>query len=175
MKLLAALAISFLVTAANASETRVFTKTSATTATVTISGKDIENQAANYIDNEEFEQFVTMMMADPQSPLAKLVKSIEQEYCNETAEVPGGYIGACGSIHFSKSVVTSFGRGGWMSAAATHSFFVGFRSDGTGRFLESSHLVHVNESVEAQVDKDFEFTGVMIKTYSQPSITDLSK
>jgi len=153
-----------------AGETRVYKKTGATTATVTIKTEETDStQAAVYVDAQENKRFIQQILKDPKSPLAILVKKIETENCEDPTE------GYCGSITMTDAVGTSFGRGGWMSAGATYSFFVGYTEAGTGHFFAVSHIVTISESAEAQTktDGDMEYSGVVLKTLSLDSIKEV--
>jgi hypothetical protein len=143
-------------------EIRTYKKTGATTAEVLIQNAD--TQAAMYIDGNENAQFISELLEDSQSPLSKLAKEIQDEMCGDMTDeedMPLDY--SCGYVDLSNTVMTSYGRGGWMSAGASYTFFMGFRHAGTGRFFESTHMITIHESVEATVDENYEPNGEMVK------------
>lgn len=145
-------------------ETRDFKKNNAETATVhIITDEKDSTQAAMYLDGKENQKLIAMMLADPASKLAKLKAQIEMENCEETSKPENPWIDMCGQVEISDLVKTSFSRGGWAEGSAGYSFFVGFRQDGTGRFLESTHLVEINESVYAKMDKNGNYIGKIEK------------
>lgn len=161
--LIIVLSTALLSTVAHA-ETREFKKNNAETATVRIVTDEKDStQAAQYLDGKENQQLIKMMLADPASQLAKLKAKIEIENCEETSTPENPWIDMCGQVEISDLVKTSFSRGGWAEGSAGYSFFVGFRQDGTGRFLESTHLVEINESVYAKMDKDGNYIGEIQK------------
>lgn len=154
---------SFLFSTAHA-DTREFKKTNAETATVRIVTDEKDSiQAAMYLDGKENQQLIKMMLADKDSKLAKLKAEIEKENCDETSTAENTWIDMCGEVVISDLVKTSFARGGWAEGSAGYSFFVGFRQDGTGRFFESTHLVEINESVNAKMDNAGNYIGEIQK------------
>lgn len=153
----------FFFSAAHA-ETRDFKKVDSQSAKVLITTDDRDYvQAAQYLDGQENQQLITMLLADPDSRLSKIKAAIELDICgtNSTPEEP--WIDQCGQVEFSDLVQTSYGRGGWAEGYADYTFFVGFRSDGTGMMLESLYTVEITESVVANIDNDGTYTGTVEK------------
>lgn len=139
---------------AQATEIRQFAKTSADAAQVTIQTEEQEGvQAAAYVDAQENEQFIKMLLEDPTSRLSELKKSIENQICETPAERHGDWIDGCGAVELTPAVQTSFTRGGWMYADAQYTFFVGFRHEGTGHMFDASHLVVISEQVTVELDE----------------------
>jgi hypothetical protein len=156
-----ALTLSF---SAFAEETRAFKKTSSTEATITIKTEETDYvQAAAFVDAQENEEFIKQLLNDENSSLAKLVKEIELKNCEATSTPENKWIDGCGEVTITEAVRTSFGRGGWQSAGAAYTFFVGFTSDGTGRFFDASHTVTILESTEAQTNDNFDYNGTVLK------------
>lgn len=159
-----------------AEEVREYKKTSSTEALVTIHTEEQDNtQAAAYVDAQENDKFISDLQKDPQSSLAKLIKEIELRNCDATSTPDKSWIDGCGEITITKEVKTGFGRGGWASAGASYKFFVGFTSDGSGRFFSVSHMVTISESAEAQVDGDYNYSGVVLKTLTLDNITKIAE
>ncbi|WII71892.1 hypothetical protein QJS83_15620 [Bdellovibrio sp. 22V] len=175
-KVLGFLVPLFFVFSAHADDVRTFSKLGPNTALVKIDTEDKEGtQAAMYIDGIENQEFITMMLADPTSSLSILRKQIETENCPDEVPTPEGHIPGCGEVEFTPIVQTAFGRGGWMEAAATYTFFVGFRFEGTGHYFESTHMVSFSERAEAQVDDNMDYLGVVLKTLNLEKIVPLPK
>lgn len=158
-------------------ESRTFKKVSAEKATVKIlpdGGADSGVQAAEFVDAQENDQFIKMLLADPTSTLAKLRTQIEKETCEGATSTPENpWIDGCGEVEVTNSVQTSFGRGGWMGAGAGYTFFVGFRNDGTGHFFEASHMFTITEDVSADVNDEGEYIGSVTKDLSFGKLTKL--
>lgn len=175
--LLLGLLVLTLSNAALAGETRTYKKLSSSEATVTIKTEETEyTQAAGYVDGQENEKFIADLLKDPSSPLAKVAREIEQENCGETSTADNSWIDGCGEVTITKEVRTSFGRGGWASAGAGYTFFIGFTSDGTGRFFDVSHMVTIFESADAQTDAEtFDYNGEIIKSLGLVEIKKLDK
>ena len=159
----------------HANETRTYAKDSGVQATVTIKTEEVDStQAAAYVDAKENKKFIADLLADPTSQLYKIKKEIELANCEETSTAEESWIDGCGEVTITEEVRTSFGRGGWMSAGAGYTFFVGFTSDGTGRFFNSTYMVTISESVEAQTNNEsFDYNGVIIKTLTLDEIRKL--
>lgn len=148
-----------------AAETRTYKKVNASEATVTIKTEETDGtQAAAYVDGNENEQFINELLKDESSPLYKLAREIEQEMCDATSTPDNSWIDGCGEVTITKEVRTSFGRGGWASAGAAYTFFIGFTSDGTGRFFDVSHMITIGESADAQTTEEGEYNGEVIKS-----------
>jgi len=157
-----------------AEEQRSYKKTSSTEAVVTITTEETDStQAASYVDGKENETFIKDLLKDSSSPLAKLVKEIELQNCEETSTPDNSWIDGCGEVRITKTTLTSFGRGGWASAGAGYTFFVGFVSDGTGRFFESTHMVTITESADAQTNDNYDYSGIVLKTLNLVEIKKL--
>jgi|GEM_PF-615687 len=169
------LLISFFLTLpAFATEQRQFQKVDANTAVVKIITEERDStQVANYIDAQENAQYLLMLLADHQSKLSLLMKQIQQDNCGTTTEAPDGWIDGCGGAEITDFVRTSFGRGGWMEAGAGYTFFVGFRSAGTGRFFESTYMVTFFEHGVADVDQNGEYLGSITKDLTFGTVTKL--
>ncbi len=138
-----------------------------------IDGEDSSGQATTLLDGEENQKFIKSLLNDPNSELAKLKSKLELQYCEENSSDDSEWISGCGGVELTSLVSTSFNRGGWMGGARGYSFFVGFRHDGSGRFFESEYLVTIVESVEAQVDDNYEYQGKNIKTIELVKIQKL--
>ncbi len=158
-----------------AAETRTYKKADSTAATVSIKTEETDyTQAAGYVDAQENEQFIAELLKDPSSPLAKLVKEIELANCEQTSTPENKWIDGCGEVTITEAVRTSFGRGGWASAGAGYTFFVGFTSDGSGRFFDVSHMVTIFEAAEAQTKEESgDYSGEIIKYLSLSEIKKL--
>lgn len=126
-------------------------------------------QAASFIDREETEKFLKGMLKDKNSKLSQLKSKLEIENCDTNSNDEESWIEGCGEVELTPFVQTSYGRGGWASAGAGYSFFVGFRSDGTGRFFEANYLVNFYESVEA-IGEGENFDGKYLKTLELTSV-----
>ncbi|KHD89962.1 MAG: hypothetical protein OM95_00020 [Bdellovibrio sp. ArHS] len=149
---------------AQAIEPKKISKTGANSALVRIETEEKDGtQAAAYIDAAEMPDFIQMMLSDSTSEFAKIKHELEMENCQETSTTPDGHIPDCGAVEWTNLVQTSFGRGGWMSAGAAYTLFIGFRFDGTGHFFEASHMVVLSESAEALVDGNMNYTGFINK------------
>ncbi len=157
-------------------EVRTYKKVSATEATVTIKSSETDwTQAAGYVDAKENEKFIDDLLKDPASPLYKLAREIEREICGTESTPESSWIETCGEVTITKEVKTSFARAGWASAGSSYTFFIGFTSDGTGRFFDVSHMVTIGESTEAQTNEDYEYSGTVIKTLSLIEIKKLER
>jgi hypothetical protein len=167
------IAATLLVSAAHA-ETREFKKTTANSAQVVITTDDKDSvQAATYLDGQENNKLLSQLLADPNSKLAKLKATIEKANCDANSTPNDDWIPQCGEVELSTLVQTSFGRGGWAEGNAEYSFFVSFRMDGTGHFLESLYLVSIVESVEAKTDANYNYAGQVVKSLSLGSVQKL--
>ncbi|MGZ3818045.1 MAG: hypothetical protein ACXWRZ_15380 [Bdellovibrio sp.] len=146
-------------------EQRSFKKSSPDAAIVQITTGSPQQsvQAADFVDAMENKQFIEMMLSDKASQLAKIRRDLELENCGKES-VDGKWIESCGQVQLTDYVLTSFGRLGWMMAGASYSFFVGFRMDGTGRYFNSSYLVTINETVEANENGNRNYTGSLVKS-----------
>ncbi len=158
-----------------AEETRTYEKNSNVQATVTIKTEETDStQAAAYVDAKENEAFIKELLADPTSPLAKIKKEIELENCEANSTPDNSWIDGCGEVTVTDFVRTSFGRGGWMSAGAGYTFFIGFTSDGSGRFFSTTHMISIFEDVEAQVNPEsFDYNGITLKILTLDEIKKL--
>jgi len=146
-------------------ESRIYKKLNSSEAQVTIKTDEKESiQAAIYTDGIENNQFINDMLMDKNSILSKLKSSIQNENCGKISPVGQLAVDGCGHVTITKEVRTSFGRGGWMSAGGSYTFFVGFTNDGTGRFFDVSHMVSISESAEAQTKSDGTYSGVILKS-----------
>ncbi|MEA9356777.1 hypothetical protein SHI21_11200 [Bacteriovorax sp. PP10] len=172
--ILSLLVLSFAAHADESTTTRSYKKISSVEAVVTITEESNEGtQAAIYIDGIESDRFLSDLAADKNSPLAKAIAEIEMESCGEVSTSPLEYIEGCGSVEITNSVQVSYGRGGWASAGQSSIYFVGFRFDGTGNMFDSSYMIKVSESVEAQTDVNGEYNGTLLKVYSLDKVTKL--
>lgn len=161
---------------AHAEDTRTYKKVSPIEAVVTIKTEDAHyTQVAPYVDGVENEQFLSDLLKDPKSPLAKLAREIEMENCETTSTPDNSWIDGCGEVTLTTPVRTSFGRGGWASASASYTVFVGFTMDGTGRFFEVSHTIQISEGAEAQTDITGEYNGYITKVLSLDNVKKLDK
>ena len=155
-------------------ETRTYKQISETDALVIIKTEEQDGtQAASYVDGAENNRFVKEMLKNKKSPLAELKKKIELEICETTSTEENNWIEACGEVTITEMVRTSFGRGGWMSAGASYTFFVGFTHDGTGHFFEVTHMVKIEEMVEAEMDTDMNYKGIINKHLSLSGISEM--
>lgn len=150
-------------------EKREYKKVNANEAVVTITTEETDGtQAAVYVDAAENKKFIEELLKDPKSKLAQAVSDLEMSTCGANSTPENPWIDGCGEVTITDAVRTSFGRGGWMSAGAGYTFFVGFTSDGSGRFFDVSYMVTISEGAEAQVkgDDSFEYSGVVLKSLS---------
>jgi hypothetical protein len=155
-------------------ETRTFLKLSENEAQVTIKTEETDStQAAVYVDGQENSIFINMLLKDKTSKLSKLKASIEMENCETTSTDENPWIDGCGEVTITSEVRTAFGRGGWMSAGAVYTFFVGFTNAGTGRFFTATHMVNMSEESEAQIDGDYEYNGIVLKHLALDEIIKL--
>jgi hypothetical protein len=167
------IAITFLVSAAQA-EMREFKKHDANSAEVIITTDEKDyTQAAVYLDGQENAKLLSMVLADPASELSKLKLEIELDNCEANSTPDDDWVPQCGQVEFSELVKTSFGRGGWAEGQAGYSFFIGFRMQGTGRFLESLYLVTIVETVVAAQDENYNYQGTITKTLNVGTIQKL--
>jgi hypothetical protein len=158
-----------------AEELRTYKKDSNLQATITIQTEETDStQAAIYVDEKENKKFIDDLLSDPNSLLAQLKSKIELENCEANSTLENTWIDGCGEVTVTEFVRTSFGRGGWASAGASYTFFVGFTSDGTGRFFDVSHMVTISESADAQTNNDGDYNGIVIKTLTLDSIKSLN-
>lgn len=175
--LLTSLLFSTLIQTATGEESRKFEMISDIGAHVKIKTDEEAVQAAAYVDGAEADQFIEGMLKLKNSPLAKIKRQVELDNCSETSQNNGredGWIDGCGEVVITDMVRTEFGRGGWAEAGAGYTFFVGFRSDGTGRFTHSTHMVKIWEDVYAEtLDNTGDFAGTLLKTYSLSAIKEL--
>ena len=159
-----------------AQESRSYLKLSASEAKVTIQTEETDStQGAVYLDGIENERFIQDLLKDKNSDLAKLKAKIEMDNCDKVSTEENSWIDGCGEVELSEPVRTSFGRDGWTGGFAGYTFFVGFRSDGTGRYLESTHMVTIYEGTDAQTNENGDYSGVVEKTLSLGKITELPK
>lgn len=131
------------------------------------------NQAAIFVDGSYNKKFVEELLKDKKSELSQLKKKIELENCEQESTEENPYIDGCGEVELTAMVQTSFGRGGWASAGAAYTFFVGFRNHGTGRFFNSTHMITITENVEAVSNDGEEFKGIFINTLNLTSVKKL--
>jgi hypothetical protein len=160
-----------------AETSKKFEQVSDIAALVTIKTEEQDGtQAAVYVDASDNTQFIQEMLKLQGSPLAELKKKIELENCEQTSTPENDWIDGCGQVVITEEVRTSFGRGGWMSAGAGYTFFVGFLSDGSGRFFDATHMVTIFENCEAQMkDGTFEYNGIVLKSLSLEGIKELEQ
>ncbi len=155
-------------------ETRTYKTVSPTVASVDILVDTEEGgQAGSYVDGQETKTFIKGLLTNPESPLFKLKQEIELANCEETSQGDKTWIDMCGEVTLTPTVRTSFARVGWAEAGAGYTFFIGFTSDGTGRFFDVSHMVTISENVEAEFSDQGEFVGKFIKTLSFSGIKKL--
>ena len=176
MKFFTGLSLFVLVfTAAHAEqEVKTYSKTDSDTAQVVYkTGVDGVTQAAALVDGEQNQKFISDLLNDSSSKLAKLKAQIEKEICDENSTPESSHIDGCGEVELTAVVETSFGREGWAAAGAAYSFFVGFRADGTGHFYNANYLVRFSEFVEAMGEEGQEFDGTFLKTLTLNTITKL--
>ncbi|MFS4460557.1 hypothetical protein [Bdellovibrio sp. HCB2-146] len=155
-------------------ETRDFQKVDSHSAKVVITTDDRDYvQASEYLDGKENQELISMLLADPDSRLAKIRNAIEMQICETNSTPENPWIDQCGQVEFSDLVQTSFARGGWAEGYASYTFFIGFRSDGTGMILESLYSVEVNESIVANIDTEGNYIGTLEKKLTLGFITKL--
>lgn len=151
-----------------------YTKMDANSAQVIIAtGPEGESQAAVLVNGEQNQQFIDELLKDKSSKLAQLKAQIEMENCETTSTDTETYIDGCGEVRITPAVVTSFGRGGWASAGAGYTFFVGFVEAGTGRFFEATYMIKMSESVEAIGGENDEFDGTFLKLLTLDEVKKL--
>ena len=156
-----------------AEESKKFEMVSDMAALVTIQTDEEAIQAAGWIDGSDNQQFIDELLRLEGSALIKLKKQIELENCETNSSPDNSWIDGCGEVTITREVRTSFGRGGWASAGAGYTFFVGFTSDGTGRFFNSSHMVTLLEDIEAQTNEEGDFNGTLFKYVSLSNIQEV--
>lgn len=175
-QLLTMLLLLCMVTTGHADEKRTYTKINSSEAKVVIETQEHEGiQAAAYIDAKENERFIQDLMKDKNSKLYNLKLQIEKENCNQSTMPGKNKIDGCGEVTLTKEVRTSFGRGGWSSGGSSYTFFIGFTNEGSGRFFDVSHMVTISEAVEAQIKKNGEYAGSIIKTLEMGKITRIDE
>lgn len=130
-------------------------------------------QAAMYVDGDEIETFIQMLLLDSSSRLAQVRDHLEQEICAPAAVRYGGWIEDCGAVELTPAVQTSFARAGWMSAGAQYTFFVGFRHAGSGRMFDVSYMVTIREDVEAELAPEGIRGSILKKTLSLDKVTEI--
>ena len=157
-----------------AAETRAYTKINSSEATVVIATEERSStQAAIYVDGKENERFIQEMFKDSKSKLFQIRQAIEKENCNKNSTPDKTWIDGCGEVTLTKEVRTAFGRGGWASGAAGYTFFIGFTSEGSGRFFDVSHMAIISEDVEAQTTSTGDYAGKVVKKLSMGKIIKL--
>lgn len=150
-----------------AAESRQFTKVDTERAVVKIVTDEGQGvQAAVFVDGEENEKFMKMLLEEPNSRLASLRDELEKENCDPSAQRYDSWIEDCGSVEFTDPVQTSFARGGWMSAGAQYTYFVGFRHAGTGHIFEATYMVVIQEEVNAEMNQQNGTPSVLKKDLS---------
>lgn len=159
---------SFIFTlSAFAAESRQFSKVDTEQAMVKIVTEESQGlQAAMYVDGAENEKFMKMLLEEPSSRLAALRDELEKENCDSEAPRYDSWIEDCGTVEFTEPVQTSFARGGWMSAGAKYTYFVGFRHAGTGHIFEASYMVVIQEEVNATLNQQTGAPGILTKDLS---------
>lgn len=151
-----------------------YSKSDANSAQVIIAtGPEGESQAAVLVNGEQNQQFIDELLKDKSSKLAMLKAQIEMDNCETTSTDSETYIDGCGEVRITPAVVTSFGRGGWASAGAGYTFFVGFVEAGSGRFFEATYMVKMSEGVEAIGGENDEFDGTFLKSLTLDEIKKL--
>jgi len=157
------------------SEKRTYTKKNSQEASVVIiTDEQDSTQAAMYVDGKENARFIDEMLRDSKSKLFKLRQAIELENCGTTSTTPEARrIDGCGEVTITKEIRTSFGRGGWASGGAGYTFFVGFTSEGSGRFFDVSHMAVIFEDVEANTKENGDYAGSVVKTLNLEKIIKL--
>lgn len=164
----------FVTLSAHADDVRDFQKVNSNKAIVSIETEDKDGtQAAAYLDGAENPQFINMLLDDSQSRLSLLKQTLEMEHCQKISATPDGWIDGCGAVEVTEIIRTSFGRGGWMEGASGYTFFVGFRSAGTGHYFESTHMVTFTEHVVANTDANMKYLGSVTKTLELGKIVKL--
>lgn len=159
-----------------AEEIKIYKKLNSSQAEVVIQTAQQDGiQTAAYVDGGENDHFVSDLMSDKKSLLNKLKRQIEMENCEQTSTDETTQIPGCGEVQLTNFILTSFGRGGWDSAGAAYTFFIGFRQEGTGRFFDVSHMVTISESVLAQTTEDGSYAGKIIKTLNFGKITRIDE
>lgn len=155
-----------------AEEKRSYKKLSPEQAEVVITTQEQEStQASTYVDGAEVGRFLSELFLDEHSRLFELKRQIEWENCHEKSSHESNQIPGCGSVEWTPWVMTSFGRGGWDISAASYTFFIGFRSEGTGRFFDGSAMVTLTEDVQAQTTPEGQYTGSVLKELELGKIT----
>lgn len=150
---------------AHAVEIRTYKKLNSSEASVVIQTDERQSiQAASYVDGKENDRFIQEMFKDKNSKLFQIRQTIEKENCNKTSTPEKTWIDGCGEVTLTKEVRTSFGRGGWASGGGGYTFFIGFTSEGSGRFFDVSHMANISEEVEAQTTSTGDYAGKLIKT-----------
>lgn len=141
-------------------ESRTYKKISSSEAVVTIHTDETDGtQAMIYTDGSHNERFLQDLLADQSSELSKAAKAIILENCGEDAS-------DCGEVTLTDSVRTGFGRGGWMEAGSVFTSFLGFTHNGSGRYFGVDYQIEVVEDVVAQVNADYQYSGVVVKNLS---------
>lgn len=159
-----------------AEEKRTFKKISEKNAEVTIHTEETDySQAAAYVDGKENAAFIKMLLLDKSSELSRLKSEIELQNCEVNSTEDESWIPGCGEVTITPEIMTYFGRGGWKSAEAGYTFFIGFTHQGTGRFFAATHMVTIAEGAEAQVDDDYNYNGIVMKYLALINITELSQ
>lgn len=141
-------------------ESRVYKKISSSEAVVTIHTDETDGtQAVIYTDGSNNEEFIQDLLADKSSDFYKAAKAIILENCGEDET-------DCGEVTLTDSVRTGFGRGGWMEAGSVYTSFLGFTHNGSGRYFGVDYQIEVTEDVVAQVNENYEYSGVVLKNLS---------
>lgn len=123
-------------------------------------------QAAQYLNAEELKEFLILQLSDSNSDLSKLTKEIVNEACPPQNKSSGEEPEVCGFVQWSTYTQTEFERGGWQDGSAEWTLFVGYRFRDTGKYYRAAYAIRIRESVEAQVNKEGEYTGHILKTYT---------
>jgi hypothetical protein len=173
--LLSVILFALISSAAHAEEKRTYKKVSSSQATVTIKTEEQDGtQVAIYTDGQENAQFIQDLLKDKNSKLYQVKQEIEKANCGEFSSDDNPHIPGCGEVTVTNEVRTSFGRGGWASCGSGYTFFMGFTSEGTGRFFDVSHMVTITEYAEAVTKDNGDYAGSIIKTLDLAKVVDIN-
>lgn len=152
MKVWIGLCVLGIACVSQAKESRSFERVAAERAIVSVMVEDAQSvQAHDYVDGNENEKFLKVLLDDPRSRLTDLRKTLENENCEPSDQRSEGWVEDCGGIEFSVGAQTAFGRAGWFAAGAQYTYFVGFRHVGSGQFLNSTYMIVLHEDVEVEM------------------------
>ena len=124
-------------------------------------------EAGDYITGNELSEFTTFLIQEESAPLTVLKKNLEKTMCDEET-LPPEQEPLCGRVVFSKPLMVSFMRSGWMTSSAEWLVVVGFVARGSGHELSSHYALIVEEVAEIKLENSAhqqKSIGTLTKTF----------